>query len=78
MQDVITLYDDLVAIRRTAQVLPETASRETKDDLDVVIRRIRGKLAYELALLPEEERHDIIYELDREYGGAWKELEALL
>lgn len=79
MEDVTTLYDDLVAIRRTAQVLPKTASRETRDDLEVVIRRIKGKLTYELALLPDEERLDIIYELDNDHGGAaWKELEALL
>lgn len=56
-----------------------TASRETQDDLEVVIRRIKGKLAYELALLADEERPDIMYELDVDYGGGvWRELEALL
>lgn len=78
MTDVTTLYDDLVAIRRAAHVLPETASKETRDDLEDVIRRVKAKLTYELVLLPEEERHDIMYELDLGYaGGAWEELEGL-
>ncbi|MDJ0708915.1 MAG: hypothetical protein QNJ14_00925 [Woeseiaceae bacterium] len=79
MEDITTLYDDLVAVRRATKVLPETASRETRDDLEDVIRRAKAKLTYELALLPEEERHDIMYELDCEYaGGVWEELEGLL
>ena len=79
MEDVTTLYDDLVAIRRAAQVLPETASDATRSDLRVVIKRIEGKLSIALMRLSEEARHDIMYELDQEYcGGVWAELEALL
>ncbi len=62
-----------------AQVLPETASDATRSDLQVVIKRIEGKLSIALRLLPEEARHDIMYELDCDYcGGVWAELEALL
>ena len=62
-----------------AQALPETASDATRSDLQVVIKRIEGKLSIALNLLSEEERHDIMYELDGDYcGGVWAELEALL
>lgn len=79
MKDVTTLYDNLVAIRRADQVLPETASRETRNDLDIVIRRIKGKLAHELALLPVNELEEVFDSLDLDYTNeARAELEALM
>ena len=78
MQDVVTLYDDLVAIRRAAQVMHENISQASRDDLQVVIERIKAKLKAELMILTEEERFDILYELEADYCGAWGELEALL
>ena len=78
MNDVTTLYDDLVAIRRAAQVLPKTASSETRDDLAVVLKRIEGKLTVELRALPEDDLEETLEALDREYDGqAQAELEAL-
>ena len=46
--DVTTLYDDLVAIRRTAQVMHEELPQEARDDLQVVLERTKGKLKAEL------------------------------
>ena len=81
MQDVTTLYDDLIAIRRTADVLPETAREVTRCDLEVALQETLRDLSAALRALPEEERHDIMYELDCEnaaYGrGAWAELSRL-
>ena len=79
MNDVTTLYDDLVAIRRTAQVTDEEISQVSRDDLAVVLRRIEGKLRDELRATPEDELEEIIESLDEEYSGlARAELEALL
>ena len=79
MYDVTELYDDLVAIRRAAQVLPKTASREARDDLEVVLKRIEGKLAIALLQLPEDELEEILESLDEEYAnGARAELEAFI
>lgn len=79
MNDVTTLYDDLVAIRRAAQVLPKTASRETRDDLEVVLERIEGKLTVELQALPEDELEETLECLDEFYNGlARVELESLM
>ena len=79
MQDVTELYDDLVAMRRAAQVLPQTISRATRDDLEVVLSRIEGKLAIELRALPEDDLEDILEALDLEYNNeARGELEALI
>jgi len=69
MTDVTELYDDLVAIRRAAQVLPKTASRETRDDLKVVLKRIEGKLTVELHALPEDELEETLESLDELYDG---------
>lgn len=79
MYDVTELYDDFVAIRRTAQVMHEQVSQETRDDLEVVLSRIEGKLKIALQVTPEDELEDIIESLDREYNNeARGELEALL
>ena len=48
-------------------------SDTTRSDLQVVIKRIEGKLSIALMLLSEEERHDIMYELDGEL--LWRSLE---
>ncbi len=77
MYDVTKLYDDLVAIRRAAQVLPESASQETKTDLKCVLSRIEGKLTIALSLLTEDELEETLDALDSEYDGlARAELEA--
>ncbi len=79
MYDVTKLYDDLVAIRRAAQVLPKSASQETKTDLKCVLSRIEGKLTIALSLLTEDELEETLEALDSEYDGlARAELEALM
>ena len=79
MYDVTKLYDDLVAIRRAAQVLPKSASQETKTDLKCVLSRIEGKLTIALSLLTEDELEETLDALDSEYDGlARAELEALM
>ena len=79
MYDVTELYDDLVAIRRAAQVLPETASTETRTDLKCVLKRIEGKLTIALSYLPEDELEENLEALDQEYNNeARGELEALI
>ena len=79
MNDVTTLYDDLVAIHRTAQVMREEISQETRDDLQVVFSRIKGKIKVALQVTPEDELEDIIESLDLEYNNeARAELEALM
>lgn len=69
MYDAAELYDDLVAIRHAQSALPETASRETRTDLKVVIKRVEGKLTLALSFLPEDEREQTIESLTRRYGG---------
>lgn len=44
MYDITQLYDDLVAIRRTANVMHEEISQESRNDLQAVLERIKGKL----------------------------------
>ncbi len=79
MQDVTELYDDLVAIRRAAQVLPQTISRATRDDLEVVLSRIEGKLTVELRALPADDLEETLEALDALYANeARAELEALI
>ncbi len=79
MYDVTKLYDDLVAIRRAVQVLPKSASQETKTDLKCVLSRIEGKLTIALSLLTEDELEETLEALDSEYDGlARAELEALM
>lgn len=79
MYDVTKLYDDLIAIRRAAQVLPKSASQETKTDLKCVLSRIEGKLTIALSLLTEDELEETLDALDSEYDGlARAELEALM
>ena len=78
MYDVTTLYDDLVAIRRTAQVMHEELSQPSRDDLQVVLERIKGKLKSALRVLSEDELEEVLEDLDREYANeARGELEAL-
>ena len=79
MYDVTTLYDDLVAIRRTAQVMHEELPQEARGDFQVVLERIKGKLKVELKLLHDDEREKVIEALDLEYNNeARADLEALL
>ena len=79
MNDVTTLYDDLVAIRRAAQVSQEEISQESRDDLQVVLERIKGKLRDTLRATPAGQLEDIIESLDSEYNNeARAELEALM
>ena len=79
MYDVPKLYDDLVAIRRAAQVLPKSASQETKTDLKCVLSRIAGKLIIALSLLTEDELEETLEALDSEYNNeARADLEALM
>lgn len=79
MYDVTTLYDDLVAIRRTAQVMHEELSQESRDDLQVVLKRIEGKLQVALRLLSEDELEEAIESLDELYNNeARGETEALM
>jgi len=78
MYDAITLYDDLVAIRRTAQVMHEELPQAARDDLQVVLGRIEGKLRAVLKVLSEEDLEWIIEGLDEVYNNeARGELEAL-
>ena len=79
MQDVTELYDDLVAIRRTAQASHDALSKESRDDIQVVLRRVEGKLRAELKLLTKDERAEVIESVDEVYDNqARKDLEALL
>lgn len=79
MYDVTTLYDDLVAIRRTAQVMHEELPQECREPLQVVLKRIKGKLQVQLRLLSEDELEEILEALDQEYNNeARAELEALI
>ena len=77
--DIVELYDDLVAIRRTAHVMHDSISQESRDDLQVVLKRIKGKLQVELKLLPEDELGELLDELDKDYANeASGELRALI
>jgi len=79
MKDVTTLHDDLVAINRTIQSLPKTASTGTRSELEDLIKDLEGKLGEELRLLPETERHDIMWCLGNEGGGySFGEMMALM
>lgn len=69
MEDITTLYDDLVAIRRTVDVLPDTASGETRRDLERLLEHVGNRFSEGLRAMPVEERRDILYELDIEYGS---------
>ena len=84
LEDVTTLYDDRAALRRAIDVLPETTSTEALTSLDHALIRNEEQLRIAVRILPEEERHDVMYFLDNDYGicpyggGAWEYLEALL
>ena len=84
LEDVTTLYDDRAALRRAIAVLPETTSTEALTSLDHALIRNEEQLRIAVRILPEEEREDIMYFLDNDYGicryggGAWEYLESLL
>ena len=72
---IFELYDDLTAIRRTANSQHEHLPQEVRDDLQVVLERIRGKLRAEMRAMSE----DALEELDMDYAGeASGELRELL
>ena len=79
MNDVTTLFDDLVAIRRAESVLDVDASQAIRSDLKVLIKRIEGKLIVALSWLSEDEREEVIESIDDLYeGGRGKTLRSSL
>lgn len=77
--DVVTLFDDLVAIRRTADVLQESLSDQAKAELQAGMARIEGNLRDVLRAMSEDDRAWVIEGIDEEYNnGARAELEALM
>ncbi len=69
MNDATTLYDNLTAIYRVFDVLPENISEDTRRDLDETLCRTGNELANELRALPIEERLDLMYDLQYGYGN---------
>lgn len=79
MDEVTALYDDLVSIHKAALVLQNDLSNESRAAMQKALERIERKLQAALSALSDEECHDIMIKLDRDYGGgAWRELDALL
>ena len=77
--DVVELFDDLVAIRRTADVLGESLSDQAKDEIQAGMARIEGNLRDVLRAMSEDDRAWVIEGIDEEYNnGARAELEAML
>ncbi len=83
LEDVTTLYDDRKAMLRTLDALPKATSKKTRRELNDALIRNEERLRIALMILPKEERHDIMYELDTEdsgpyEAGAWDYMEGLL
>ncbi len=79
MADVVELFDDLVAIRRTADVLGESLSDQAKAELQAGMARTEGTLRDVLRAMSEDDRAWVIEGIDEEYNnGARAELEAML
>ncbi len=79
MHNVTEQFDNLVAIRVAAQLLPGTASPFTLRDLADMRLQTKRNLTVALLLLREDEREETIESLDELYDGqAREDLEALL